>query len=132
MASEDINGHTETLQDAFKAAYYAASTALQNLRDEEAAFLRAHRAVKLVKLAGDARYPWAGDCWLLVARSGPSNGMPDVEATFRTALDLQTRMMAEVPEARFNRALGWKYYADYLDATNRQGEALLALSKDPG
>ena len=54
MASEDINGHTETLQDAFKAAYYAASTALQNLQDEEAAFLRAHRALKLVKLAGEA------------------------------------------------------------------------------
>ena len=55
--------------------------------------------------------------------------MADVTGAYRTALDLQTRMAAEVPEARFNLALGWKYYADHLDATNRRGECLLALSE---
>ena len=55
--------------------------------------------------------------------------MPDVEATYQTALDLQAEMAAEVPEARFNLALSWKYYADHLDATGRQGEGLLALSE---
>jgi hypothetical protein len=127
-ASESLSGAQETLRDASRAAYYAASTALENLQDEEAAFLWAHRALKLSKLAGETN-PWTGDCWLLVARSGPSNGMPDVEATYRTALDLQSKMAAEVPEARFNLALGWKYYADHLDATGRRGEGLLALSE---
>lgn len=127
-ASEALSGHPETLRDASRAAYYAASTALENLQDEEAAFLWAHRALKLSKLAGETN-PWTGDCWLLVARAGPSNGMADVEATYRTALDLQARMAAEVPEARFNLALGWKYYADHLDATGRRGEGLLALSE---
>ena len=126
MASEALSGHPETLRDASRAAYYAASTALENLQDEEAAFLWAHRALKLSRLAGEAN-PWTGDCWLLVARAGPSNGMPDVTGAYRTALDLQTRMAAEVPEARFNLALGWKYYADHLDATGRRGEGLLAL-----
>ena len=119
-ASESLSGAQESLRDA--------SRALENLQDEEAAFLWAHRALKLSKLAGETN-PWTGDCWLLVARSGPSNGMPDVEATYRTALDLQSKMAAEVPEARFNLALGWKYYADHLDATGRRGEGLLALSE---
>ncbi len=127
-ASEALSGHLETLRDASRSAYYAASTALENLKDEEAAFLWAHRALKLSKLAGETN-PWTGDCWLLVARSGPSNGMPDVEAAYRTALDLQAKMAAEVPEARFNLALGWKYYADHLDATGRRGEGLLAFSE---
>ena len=81
-----------------------------------------------LQAAGETN-PWTGDCWLLVARSGPSNGMPDVEATYQTALDLQAKMAAEVPEARFNLTLGWKYYADHLDATGRRGEGLLALSE---
>lgn len=128
VASEALSGHPETLREASRAAYYAASTALENLQDEEASFLWAHRALKLSKLAGETN-PWTGDCWLLVARAGPSNGMPDVTGAYRTALDLQTRMAAEVPEARFNLALGWKYYADHLDATGRRGEGLLALSE---
>ena len=128
MASEALSGHPETLRDASRAAYYAASTALENLQDEEASFLWAHRALKLSKLADEAN-PWTGDCWLLVARSGPSNGMPEVAGAYRTALDLQAKIAAEVPEARFNLALGWKYYADHLDATNRRGEGLLALSE---
>ena len=128
MASEAFSEHAETLQDASRAAYYAATAALDNLGDEEAAFLWAHRAIKLSKLAGET-YLWIGDCWILVARSGPSNGMPDVAGAYRTALDLQAKMAAEVPEARFNLALGWKYYADHLDATNRRGEGLLALSE---
>ena len=128
MASEAFSGHAETLQDASRAAYYAATAALDNLGDEEAAFLWAHRSIKLSKLAGETN-PWTGDCWLLVARAGPSNGMPDVTGAYRTALDLQAKMAAEVPEARFNLAMGWKYYADHLDATGRRGEGLLALSE---
>ena len=118
----------ETHREASRAAYYAATAAQDNLGDEEAAFLWAHRAIKLSKLAAET-YLRVGDCWILVARSGASNGMLDVDGTYRTALDLQTKIAADLPEANFNLALGWRYYADYLDATNRQGEALLALSK---
>ena len=128
MASEALSGHPETLRDASRAAYYAASAALDNLGDEEAAFLWAHRAIKLSKLAGET-FLWIGDCWLLVARSGPSNGMPDVQSTYRTALDLQSKMAADLPEANFNLALGWHHYADYLDATGRRGEGLIALGE---
>lgn len=41
----------------------------------------------------------------------------------------QPMMAAEAPEALFNLALGWKYYADHMEATNRRGEGLLALSE---
>ena len=128
MASEAFSGHNETLHEASRAAYYAASAALDNLGDEEATFLWAHRAIKLSKLAGET-YLWIGDCWLLVARSGASNGMRDVDGTYRTALDLQAKIAADLPEANFNLALGWRYYADHLDATGRRGEGLLALSE---
>jgi len=128
MASEVFSGHAETLQEASRAAYYAATAALDNLGDEEAAFLWAHRAIKLSKLAGDT-FLWIGDCWLLVARSGTSNGMPDADGTYRHALDIQSKMAAEIPDARFNLALGWRYYADYLDGVSRQGEALIALGE---
>ena len=128
MASEAFSGHAETLQDASRAAYYAASAALDNLGDEEAAFLWAHRAIKLSKLAGET-YLWIGDCWILIGRTGPANGMTDASGAWKTGLDLQAKIAADLPEANFNLALGWQHYADYLDAINRQGEALLALSK---
>ena len=128
MASEAFSGHAETLQDASRAAYYAATAALDNLGDEEAAFLWAHRAIKLSKLVGET-YLWIGDCWILIGRTGPANGMADATGAWKTGLDLQAKIAADLPEANFNLALGWRYYADNLDATNRQGEALLALSK---
>lgn len=128
MASEALSGHPETLRDASRAAYYAASAALDNLGDEEAAFLWAHRAIKLSKLAGET-YLWIGDCWILIGRTGPANGVADASGAWKTGLDLQAKIAADLPEANFNLALGWHQYADYLDATNRQGEALLALSK---
>ena len=128
MASEAFSGHAETLQDASRAAYYAATAALDNLGDEEAAFLWAHRAIKLSKLAGET-YLWIGDCWILIGRTGPANGMTDASGAWKTGLDLQAKIAADLPEANFNLALGWHHYADHLDATNRQGEALLALSK---
>lgn len=128
MASEAFSGHPETLHEASRAAYYAATTALDNLGDEESAFLWAHRAIKLSKQAGET-YLWIGDCWILIGRTGPANGMADASGAWKTGLDLQAKIAADLPEANFNLALGWRYYADYLDATNRQGEALLALSK---
>ena len=128
MASEAFSGQAETIQDASRAAYYAATAALDNLGDEEAAFLWAHRAIKLSKLAGET-YLWVGDCWILIGRTGPANGMADASGAWKTGLDLQAKIAADLPEANFNLALGWHHYADYLDATNRQGEALLALSK---
>ena len=128
MASEAFSGHAETLQHASRAAYYAATAALDNMGDEEAAFLWAHRAIKLSKLAGET-YLWIGDCWILIGRTGPANGMADASGAWKTGLDLQAKIAADLPEANFNLALGWHHYADYLDATNRQGEALLALSK---
>ena len=128
MASEAFSGHNETLHEASRAAYYAATAALDNLGDEEAAFLWAHRAIKLSKLAGET-YLWIGDCWILIGRTGPANGMADASGAWKTGLDLQAKIAADLPEANFNLALGWHHYADYLDATNRQGEALLALSK---
>ena len=128
MASEAFSGHAETLQDASRAAYYAATAALDNLGDEEAAFLWAHRAIKLSKLTGET-YLWIGDCWILIGRTGPANGMADASGAWKTGLDLQAKIAADLPEANFNLALGWHHYADYLDATNRQGEALLALGE---
>ena len=41
----------------------------------------------------------------------------------------QAQLAGEVPAANFNLALGWKHYADYLDNTSRQGEALIALGE---
>jgi hypothetical protein len=128
MASDALSGASGTLDKASQAAYYAGFTAADHLDDLEAAFLWAHRAIKLSKMAGDT-FLWIGDCWLLVARSGTSNGMPDADGTYRHALDIQSKMAAEIPDARFNLALGWRYYADHLDATNRRGEGLLALSE---
>ena len=128
MASEAFSGHAETLQDASRAAYYAATAALDNLGDQEAAFLWAHRAIKLAKLASET-YLWVGDCWILIGRTGPANGMADASGAWKTGLDLQTRIAANLPEANFNLALGWKHYADYLDNTSRQGEALIALGE---
>ena len=128
MASEAFSGHAETLQDASRAAYYAATAALDNLGDEEAAFHGAQRAIQRAKRAGET-YLWIGDCGILIGRTGPANGMTDASGAWKTGLDLQAKIAADLPEANCNLALGWHHYADYLDATNRQGEALLALSK---
>jgi tetratricopeptide (TPR) repeat protein len=129
MASEAFSGHSETLHEASRAAYYAATAALDNLGDEEAAFLWAHRAIKLSKLSGDT-YPWIGDCWVMVGRAGVANGMAEAtEGAFKTGLKLQAQLAGEVPEANFNLSLGLKHYADYLDNTSRQGEALIALGE---
>ena len=128
MASESFSGHAETIQDASRAAYYAATAALDNLGDKEAAFLWAHRAIKLSKLAGES-YLWVGDCWILIGRTGPTNGMADASGAWKTGLKLQAQLAGEVPAANFNLALGWKHYADYLDNTSRQGEALIALGE---
>jgi hypothetical protein len=129
MASEIFSGQAETIQEASRAAYYASSSSLDDLGDEEAAFLWAHRAIKLSKLSGDT-YPWIGDCWILVGRAGVANGMAEAtEGAFKTGLKLQAQLAGEVPAANFNLALGWKHYADYLDNTSRQGEALIALSE---
>ena len=118
----------ETHREASRAAYYAATAALDNLGDEEAAFLWAHRAIKLSKLAGET-YPWIGDCWILIGRTGPANGMADASGAWKTGLDLQSKIAADLPEANFNLALGWRYYADHLDATGRRGEGLIALGE---
>jgi hypothetical protein len=129
MASEALSGAPGTLDKASQAAYYAGFTAADHLDDQEAAFLWAHRAIKLSKLSGDT-YPWIGDCWVLVGRTGVANGMAEAtEGAFKTGLKLQAQLAGEVPAANFNLALGWKHYADYLDNTSRQGEALIALGK---
>ena len=129
MASDALSKVPGTLDKASQAAYYAGFTAADHLDDLEAAFLWAHRAIKLSKLSGDT-YPWIGDCWILVGRAGVANGMAEAtDGTYRHALDIQSKMAAEIPDARFNLALGWRYYADHLDATNRRGEGLLALSE---
>ena len=129
MASDALSKASGTLDKASQAAYYAGFTAADHLDDLEAAFLWAHRAIKLSKLSGDT-YPWIGDCWVLVGRAGVANGMAEAtEGAFKTGLRLQAQLAGEVPAANFNLALGWKHYADYLDNTSRQGEALLALSK---
>ena len=129
MASEALSGAPGTLDKASQAAYYAGFTAADHLDDQEAAFLWAHRAIKLSKLSGDT-YPWIGDCWVLVGRSGASNGMgAGAEGAFKTGLKLQAQLAREFPGANFNLALGWKHYADYLDGASRQGEALIALGE---
>jgi len=51
------------------------------------------------------------------------------EGAFKTGLKLQAQLAGEVPAANFNLALGWKHYADYLDAASRQDEVLLALGE---
>jgi hypothetical protein len=103
-ASESLSGAQETLRDASRAAYYAASTALENLQDEEAAFLWAHRALKLSKLAGEAN-PWTGDCWLLIGLTGPAKSMAEAYGALKTGPDLQVKIAP-----------------DYLDANYHQGE----------
>jgi hypothetical protein len=129
MASEALSGAPGTLDKASQAAYYAGFTAADHLDDQEAAFLWAHRAIKLSKLSGDT-YPWIGDCWVLVGRAGASNGMGEAtEGAFKTGLKLQAQLAGEFPGANFNLALGWKHYADYLDGASRQGEALIALGE---
>jgi len=129
MASDALSKAPGTLDKASQSAYYAGFTAADHLDDLEAAFLWAHRAIKLSKLSGDT-YPWIGDCWVMVGRAGVANGMAEAtEGAFKTGLKLQAQLAGEVPAANFNLALGWKHYADYLDATNRQGEALLALGE---
>lgn len=129
MASEALSLAKGTLDKASQAAYFAGFTAGDHLDDQEAAFLWAHRAIKLSKLSGDT-YPWLGDCWVLVGRTGTANGMADgAEGAFKTGLKLQTQLAGEIPAANFNLALGWKHYADYLDNTSRQGEALIALGE---
>ncbi len=129
MASEALSGAPGTLDKASQAAYYAGFTAADHLDDQEAAFLWAHRAIKLSKLSGDT-YPWIGDCWVLVGRTGASNGMgAGAEGAFKTGLKLQAQLAREASGANFNLALGWKRYADYLDGVSRQGEALIALGE---
>lgn len=129
MASDALSKASGTLDKASQAAYYAGFTAADHLDDLEAAFLWAHRAIKLSKLSGDT-YPWIGDCWILVGRAGVANGMAEAtEGAFKTGLKLQAQLAGEVPAANFNLALGWKHYADYLDNTSRQGEALIALGE---
>jgi hypothetical protein len=129
MASDALSKAPGTLDKASQAAYYAGFTAADHLDDLEAAFLWAHRAIKLSKLSGDT-YPWIGDCWILVGRAGVANGMAEAtEAAFKTGLKLQAQLAGEVPAANFNLALGWRHYADYLDNTSRQGEALIAFGE---
>jgi hypothetical protein len=129
LASEAFSKISGTLDKASRAAYYAGFTAADHLDDQEAAFLWAHRAIKLSKLSGDT-YPWIGDCWILVGRTGTANGMADgVEGAFKTGLKFQAQLAREVSGANFNLALGWKQYADFLDGASRQGEALLALGE---
>ncbi len=129
MASEALSGAPGTLDKASQAAYYAGFTAADHLDDQEAAFLWAHRAIKLSKLSGDT-YPWIGDCWVLTGRTGASNGMGEAtEGAFKTGLKLQAKLAGEFPGANFNLAQGWKHYADYLDGVSRQGEALIALGE---
>jgi hypothetical protein len=129
MASDALSKASGTLDKASQAAYYAGFTAADHLDDLEAAFLWAHRAIKLSKLSGDT-YPWIGDCWVLVGRAGVANGMAEAtEGAFKSGLKLQAQLAGEVPAANFNLALGWKHYADYLDNTSRQGEALIALGE---
>jgi hypothetical protein len=129
MASDALSKASGTLNKASQAAYYAGFTAADHLDDQDAAFLWAHRAIKLSKLSGDT-YPWIGDCWVLVGRTGASNGMgAGAEGAFKTGLKLQAQLAGESPGANFNLALGWKHYADFLDGASRQGEALLALGE---
>jgi hypothetical protein len=129
MASDALSKASGTLNKASQAAYYAGFTAADHLDDLEAAFLWAHRAIKLSKLSGDT-YTWIGDCWVLVGRTGASNGMgAGAEGAFKAGLKFQAQLAGEVPATNFNLALGWKHYADYLDGVSRQGEALLALGE---